>query len=406
MTNKTLIGLAAITALAVAGAIAAAVSRQAATERVTVEAPALPGLMERINDVGEIALQGPEDEFSVRFDGERWVTPALASFPADFDKVKKALIGLAELRTVEAKTADPERYAALGLAAPDSEEGAGTHLRLLSGAGDAIAALTIGDAARAGADRLYVRRDGEERTWLAEGALDLGETPKDWVDTMVIRLDGERVRRVTITHADDGEVLELERPEAGDEPFDLVNMPEGATLRSPMTLDNLGRALAFLRFDDVAAASAGPPPGGGDSTAVFETFDGVKVTVALEKRGEENWARFDADWDPDATVSPEPAPQPEEADADAEATGEGDEGDGEDSGETAEETPDIEAEIAQLLSRTQDWVFRIPDFKAEQLGMRMARLIELPEAETEGDGAESGSELVPGSAVPPVIQLD
>ena len=109
---------------------------------------------------------------------------------------------------------------------------------------------------------------------------------------------------------------------------------------------------------------------------------------------------------PRRAASTATAPQPEEADADAEATGEGDEGDGEDSGETAEETPDIEAEIAQLLSRTQDWVFRIPDFKAEQLGMRMARLIELPEAETEGDGAESGSELVPGSAVPPVIQLD
>ena len=403
MKSKTLIGLAAVTALAVAGAIAAAVSRHAATERVTVESPALPGLMERINDIGEIALQVPGDEFSVRFDGERWVAPALASFPADFDKVKKALIGLAELRTVEAKTADPERYAALGLAAPDADEGAGTQLRLLDASGGAIAALTVGDPARAGADRLYIRRDGEERTWLAEGELDLGETPKDWVDTMVIRLDGERVRRVTITHADDGEVLELERPEAGDESFDLVDMPEGATLRSPMTLDNLGRALAFLRFDDVAAASEGPPPGGGDSTAVFETFDGVTVTVALEKRGEENWARLDAVWDPEAAVSPEPAPQPEEADAE-EAT---DDGDAEDAGETAEkESPDIEAEIAQLLSRTQDWVFRIPDFKAEQLGMRMARLIELPDAGDEGDGAEGGSELVPGSAMPPVIQLD
>ena len=400
MKSKTLIGLAAVTALAVAGAIAAAVSRHAATERVTVESLALPGLMERINDVGEIALQGPGEEFSVRFDGERWVTPALASFPADFDKVKKALIGLAELRTVEAKTADPERYAALGLAAPDADEGGGTHLRLLDAAGDAIAALTVGDPARAGADRLYIRRDDEERTWLAEGELDLGETPKDWVDTMVIRLDGERVRRVTITHADDGEVLELERPEAGAESFDLVDMPEGATLRSPMTLDNLGRALAFLRFDDVAAASEGPPPGGGDSTAVFETFDGVTVTVALENRGEENWARLDAVWDADAAVSPEPAPEPEEADAE-ETTGEGDDG------EMAEdESPDIEAEVAQLLSRTQDWVFRIPDFKAEQLGMRMARLIELPDSGEEGDGAEGGSDLVPGSAMPPVIQLD
>ena len=116
-------------------AIAAAVSRHAATERVTSESTALPELMTRINDVAEISFRGAGDDFSLRFDGERWVVPELASFPADFDKVKKALIGLAELRTVEAKTADPERYAALGLAPPDAEEGAGTDVRLLDGSG-------------------------------------------------------------------------------------------------------------------------------------------------------------------------------------------------------------------------------------------------------------------------------
>ena len=394
MKTRTLIGLAAVTVVVVAGAIAAAVSRHAATERVTSESTALPELMTRINDVAEISFRGAGDDFSVRFDGERWVVPELASFPADFDKVKKALIGLAELRTVEAKTADPERYAALGLAPPDAEEGAGTDVRLLDGSGGGVAALTVGNAARAGANRLYIRRDGEERTWLARGELELGETPKDWVDTMVLRLDGDRVRRVTITHADDGEVLALERPDAGAESFDLLDMPEGATLRSPMTLDNLGRALSFLRFDDVAAASEGPAPGGGDSTAVFETFDGATVTVTLGKRGEEEtWARFDASWDAAAVVETEaPEEETEEAaEEDAEAA--------------EEEGPDVEAEIAELVSRTSEWAFLIPGFKAEQLGMRMARLIELPEAEGDDEEAE-GTELVPGNAMPPVIHLD
>ena len=141
--------------------------------------------------------------------------------------MKKALIGLAELRTVEAKTADPERYAALGLAPPDAEEGAGTDVRLLDGSGGGVAALTVGNAARAGANRLYIRRDGEERTWLARGELELGETPKDWVDTMVLRLDGDRVRRVTITHADDGEVLALERPTRAPNRSTFWTCPKG-----------------------------------------------------------------------------------------------------------------------------------------------------------------------------------
>ena len=157
-----------------------------------------------------------------------------------------------------------------------------------------------------------------------------------------------------------------------------------------MTLDNLGRALAFLRFDDVAAASEGPAPGGGDSIAVFETFDGATVTVTLGKRGEEEtWARFDASWDAAAVVETEATEEAAEEDAEA----------------AEEEGPDVEAEIAELVSRTSEWAFLIPGFKAEQLGMRMARLIELPEAEGDDEEAE-GTELVPGNAMPPIIQLD
>lgn len=399
MTSKQFIGLAAATAVVAAGAVAAVMSRQSATERAIVDEPALPGLMARINDVTRLSLTGPEADFALRFDGERWVAPALADFPVDYDKVKAALIGLAELRVVEEKTSDPERYGALGLADPDAEEGGGVLVRL-SDAGDGeVAALTVGNPGRGGADEVYLRRAGEEATWLARGAPELGGAPKDWVDTMVLRLPGERVRRVTISHAD-GEVVDLVKALPADESFELATLPEGASLRSPMTLDNVGRALAFLRFDDVAAASEGPAPGAGDSTAVFETFDGVTVTVTLQKRGEENWARFDAAYDPEAAFA---EPEAEEA-ADGEA------GEAE-AGPEEEEAPfDAEADFAELVSRTADWAFLIPDFKAEQLGMRLDRLIDLPSEDGE-DGEGGDSELVPGALPPgveppPVIELD
>ncbi len=399
MTSKQIIGLAAVTAVVVAGAVAAVMSRQSATERVAVDEPALPGLMARINDVAQISLTGPAADFALRFDGARWVAPALADFPVDYDKVKAALIGLAELRVVEEKTSDPERYAALGLADPDAEEGGGVLVQLSDSGDGEIAALTVGNPGRGGADEVYLRRAGEEATWLARGAPELGGAPKDWVDTMVLRLVGERVRRVTISHAD-GEVVDLVKALPADESFDLATLPEGASLRSPMTLDNVGRALAFLRFDDVAAAAEGPAPGAGDSIAVFETFDGVTVTVTLEKRGEENWARFDAAYDAEAAFA---EPEAEDA-ADAEAGEAGAEP------EEAEEPFDVEADFAELVSRTADWAFRIPDFKAEQLGMRLDRLIDLPSEDGE-DGEDGDSELVPGALppgmdTPPVIQLD
>lgn len=426
MPSKNVLILAAVTAAVAAIAVAATMSRQSATERVTVDALALPGLMDRVNDVDRIDLAGPEGEFALRFDGARWTVPALADFPADFDKVKKTLIALGELRLVEAKTSDPERYGRLGLAEPNAEDGAGTRLRLGAGEAETVAALTVGNPGRGGPDQVYIRRDDDAGTWLASGALDLGAEPKDWVDTLVVRLDGDRVRRVTISHAGDGERLEIFKTNPGEESFELAEMPEGATLRSPLTLDNLGRALAFVRFDEVAPAAEGPAAGAGDSTAVFETFDGVTVTVTLQARGEATWARFDAAYDP-AAAEPEEA-APEDAEDAPDETAAEDEGAAETAEEAAnemadettqgeEEAPfDAEADTAQLLARTADWVFQLPDFKAEQLAMRLARLIDLPgsgedEPEDGGPTVLLPDELPPGALPPgveppPVIQLD
>ena len=402
MQTKTVLILAALTAAVVAAAVAAVTSRESATERVALDALALPGLIDRVNEVERIDIAGPEGAFDLRFDGARWVAPALADFPADFDKVKQTLIALAELRLVEAKTADPERHARLGLAEPDADEGAGTRLRLAAAGDAAVAAITVGNPGRGGADRVYIRRESDPQTWLAQGELDIGAEPEDWVDTLVVRLDGERVRRVVISHADDGERLEIVKPDPGDPSFELANMPEGAALRSPVTLDNLGRALAFVRFDDVAAAAEGPAAGEGDTTAVFETFDGATVTVTLQKRGEANWARFDAAWAP-----PPDAPAEAEPEAEDDAEGNAEDIDADAEGAEDEEPFDAEADTAQLVSRTADWVFRLPDFKAEQLAMRMARLVDLPGAGDEDDAEnDAPGALPPGAEPPPVIRLD
>ena len=333
MKTRTLIGLAAVTVVVVAGAIAAAVSRHAATERVTSESTALPELMTRINDVAEISFRGAGDDFSVRFDGERWVVPELASFPADFDKVKKALIGLAELRTVEAKTADPERYAALGLAPPDAEEGAGTDVRLLDGSGGGVAALTVGNAARAGANRLYIRRDGEERTWLARGGTRAGRDAEG-----LGRHHGPAPRR---------------RPRAprDDHPR---RRRRGARARTPRRRRRIVRPSGHARRGDAAFADDSRQSrarallsqvrrcGRGERRADagrrrfhrgFRDLRRRDGDGHAEKRGEEEtWARFDASWDAAAVVETEaPEEETEEAaEEDAEAA--------------EEEAPDVEAE--------------------------------------------------------------
>jgi len=388
MKTRTLIILAGATAVVVAAAVVAVTGRESAVKRTTVEAKLFPGLIDRINDVRVIEVVPGDGTFRVTGEGETWTVPAKADFPARFDKVKEALIDVADLNTVEAKTDDAERLSALGLADPGSDKGAGMIVRLLGADDKPIAALVMGEAARQrGQDHYYVRREGENQSWLARGKLDIGKAPKDWIDSLLFKVPDDEVRRVVIRH-DDGQTVELSRDTRDDKAFLLANMPEGAELTSPLTLDNLGRALSVMRFEDVTGVGSAPISGDPVAVTEFDTFGGRTYTVSLwrdtgAKPDDKGvlpppvWARFQVAYDPAAAVAP--APDADKADkADAASDTDGDK---------AEAKADPAAEVAAIVARTKDWTFKLADYKAEQLSLRMDKLIKMPEPATGDAGA-------------------
>jgi hypothetical protein len=366
MRTRSLTIFAVVTAVVVLGAGLAVVVRETALERTVVETVLFPGLIDRVNEVAAIEV-ADEESFRVAREGERWVMPGKAGFPARFDLVRKTLIEVAELKSVEAKTADPERYAKLGLAASDAAEGAGTGITLL-GADDApLAELVVGARARNARDMLYVRRADDSQAWLARSELRPGPRQLDWVETMLLKLPIERVRRVTIRHPD-GEVVEFVKENRDDPDFVLSDIPEGAELLSPRSLDTVARALAVLRFEDVVAAADMPAAADGAVVATYESFDGETVTVTQHRHEDEAWARIEAAYDPEAAI-----PGQEEA---------------EESGEADEEPLDVAAEVADIVALTDRWAFKLPEFKADQLAKRMDALVKVPEPETTGEEPE------------------
>lgn len=399
MKTRTLAILAAVTAAAVIVAGAVVMWRESETRRTVSEAELFPGLIGRINDVTAIEVTAGAETFRIARAGEQWVVPAKADFPARFDKVRKILIAIGELKTVEAKTADPERHAELGLAEPAADaDGAGRRVRLL-GADDAeIAALVVGKPARGAGDLVYVRRAGDDQTWLARADIDPGAKPMDWIDTLVVQIPFERIQGGVIRHAD-GEVVEFAKdsPEATE--FELTGLPEGAKVVSAMTVDSLARAIAMLRFDDLAAREPAPVAGEPAAVATYRTFEGltVEAEVWVGDKGDADedaehtyWVRIAAAYDPAAAaVEPEPAAaeeSPDEADPEAKPD--------------EEEPFDAAAAAERIAAHTARWVFKVPEFKGLQLTMRLDELIEMPKPEpaaAEG-GGEAGEE---GLAPPP-----
>lgn len=397
MKNKTLTSLVIVTAIVVIGAGYAVLSRQSAVTRTVVEEAVFPDLLAQINDVAAIEVTGPEHSFRVRHDGDQWVVSSLADYPAEFDRVKQALLAVAELKTVEAKTADPERHGALGLNEPGSEDGAAQRVRVLGGDDAVLADLLLGNAGRGTKDLVYLRRGGEDQTWVARRKPDIGDDPRDWVDTMLTKVDIERVKRITLDHAD-GEQVVIYKEEHGDTEFFLDNVPEEGSLKSPLSLDSVARVIAVLRFEEVFDAGDIPDDQEPSVVGTFETFDGATVTVSLYGEEDAIWAKVAASYDADAAVAPALVPEEDmgldDLPPELQSQIEGAEPvDGEEEPVEPEQI-DVAGEIDALVARTHLWAFKLPDFKVEHLQTRNEKLISLPEPEPE-PGADPSSEVPP-----------
>ena len=132
--------------------------------------PLLPGLRERVNDVAALTVQAADGRFTARRGAEGWTLDESDGYPARFETVKKTLMGLAELRTLEAKTANPARHVELGLEDPEAPDATSALVTLLDAQGQSLGAVVLGRSGSA-PQSLYARRASDAQCWLVKGSL-------------------------------------------------------------------------------------------------------------------------------------------------------------------------------------------------------------------------------------------
>ncbi len=232
-----------------------------------------------------------------------WVLAERGGYRVDAAKLRGLLTGLTELRLLEPRTADPGELGRIGLEDPDGKDATSTLVRVSDGAGHPIASVITGHTrVRAEGNlppQVYVRRPGQNQSWLAEGRLDVDTDPLSWLDRDIMDIKPARIASVSIGSGDArlvlaraGEALSMQLP-ADHPPLD------------DSRLDEVQRALDSLTLEDVAAAKD-EPQGEALGTAVFTTQDGLAISVTPVKAGDALWVRFVASGS-DAKASAEAA---------------------------------------------------------------------------------------------------
>ena len=283
MTRKTVQILAAII---VALVLFLLVLERGGDDIATDRGVLLPGLKAQANDARRISITRPDGEESVIIDREDagWVVTERNGYHADVNKLGLLISALADAVSVEEKTSNPANYARLGVDDP-GEGGSGV---LVSIDGPNLThAVILGKAAQR--EFRYARVPGEATSYLIDQNPAIPESAGGWLIAEILDIPSSRIRKVSIVH-NDGETIVIEKTDQAQTDYAVVDVPEGRELNYATVGNSIAGALAGLELDDVRQRVDAPV-----STSVdFDTWDGIKLSVAIIDDDETAWLTFAA----------------------------------------------------------------------------------------------------------------
>lgn len=377
---RTVLILAVATLIAVGAVLL--VERESSTVEQADEL-VFPALLEQVNSVTRVRVTGREGPFTLTRDGEAWVVEDKERYAADPDRMHKLLLGAAGMKRVEPKTSNPELYPKLWLEDPSGEDAKSVRFVLEDASGAALADWVLGDRrpskADAGRTELYIRVADDPRAWLVDGSVPGGPTVIDWLDRLVARIERERLRAVEVMHAD-GAVVTVNKSLPADDDFVLRDIPADRETDSQYRINDIGRFLEDLRFEDVARSSSLDFAGSVDKRMEVTTFDGLRIRLETVMRDDDAWVQLRAEVDEGLVEASGSDTAASDSEAGSEST---------DSQSALRPLEEVRAEAERLNARWKGWAYELPSFKRDYIAKRMD---ELTRAIEETDDAKDGGD--------------
>ena len=342
-----------LAALLVAAAIALLVPGRTGHDPAGNKLQILEEMAASINDVDKLVFTagGGVPVTTLERGKVRWTISELHNYPADWNKVKGLLTGLAQAKVVEFKTSNPEYYSRLGVEDVKAPGAAGILLDLSYG--DESSALVIGNEATAGGGQ-FLRPADQSQSVLIDSILDVSAEPMEWADSGVVDIGSGQVAELEILHPD-GDLVRLSKVSADDTDFILENLPEGREVLSSWSVNSMANLFSSLTMDGVKPASSVAP--GDPVTVRLLTFSGLEIKAELSVLDERGWVSISA-------VTPEQAP----------ASGDDELG--------VRAAQDLQREAAGINMRSTGWLYRLPQPKYEAMTKHFEQLLKpLPDGQ-------------------------
>ena len=344
-----------------------------------------PDLAQHINDVSEISGTTNEGTFTLLRQDNNWVVKESSNYGSDKVVVQNFLRGVNNLKRLQAKTSNPELYKKIELQEV-TVKGSKSVRYVLKKDDKVVADLLFGKQRPAKSDRtrdeFYVRLLDDPQSWLVEGKVKLLKSADDWLDQNVLEVDRSRIRQVTVTHTGAEQVV-VRREKRTDRDYTLIDVPEGVKIDSQFAVNDVANSFASIKMEAVHPNSVVNIDDGSGIKAVMETFDGLRVVMRTAKKADTTYVNYEAVFDPLIAVVEKPS-----EDSKQEGSNEGTKEKVIDGPKPVIKTGDqVKAEIASLNQRWKGWVYKLPEFKLNNITKPKADLYAKKKEEDSGQPA-------------------
>jgi len=316
----------------------------------------LEALAESLDSVSEVRLaRGDGAATTLRRRDNGWLV-AQRNYPADPGKLRSLLISLSGLHTIEQKTSDPARYAALHV--EDATGAQSRSVRIDVVAGPRTWSLLLGKAAEPNGS--FVRIPGAAAALSAQPRIDADPQPARWIMPGLLDVAADRIEHVSVRPAG-GPSYWLARDARGAADLTLHGVPPGRKPAGPAVADSIAGVLARLNVEEVKERAPGALQQ--PSQASYRTFEGLQLDLDGYREGTAAWIRVRASVDP--AMAKRFVPKGPEVKA-----------------------PDPATEAAAINARAQAFDFQIPVYQYDQIYRPLQDLLAPPAQPTIAAGSK------------------
>lgn len=361
-----------------------------------------------INDVTAIAITTADATLRVARTQDRWTVQDKYHYPADFGKISRLLLTLADLKIGQVTRLSQAMTLELGLVpptprVPGQTNNLATQITLAGQGGKILATILLGkphhrtpppgeSASMPMAnypDGRYITTDGKEAYLVTETFSPFTPLVRNWLEEKFVEIKPDDLHRIHIASAGATPITLVKADEKSE--WSLEGLATNETLNTDR-INQFTGVLGYLIYSDVADPALTPQQTGMDKPAVIELAarDGHRYTLRLGKTIPDLHARY---LHVSVAFELPPAPPPETPVAGAT--------------NRIEKTKDLDmvrqAEAAKALnSRFSSWVFMVNEANADALIATRQDFIQKPGETPAGQAPlENPSGTMP-RGVPPV----